>query len=107
MASPTPSCSPVLGNLTQQFSSMVGPDSTPSFDGGWFGYVSKDLRTQLGLPVQGPFSRRYCGNGSLTACRDVAVGRDRGHGHAARGRAGREPEPVARDDAQRISFAPG
>jgi hypothetical protein len=31
--------------------------------------VSKDLRTELGMKVRGPFSRRYCGNGSLAACR--------------------------------------
>ena len=36
---------------------------------GWYGYVYKDLRSELGLPVEGSFSREYCGNGSLEACR--------------------------------------
>jgi hypothetical protein len=40
-----------------------------SFGSGWYGYVSKDLRTELGLKVRGRFSRGYCGNGSLRACR--------------------------------------
>jgi acyl-homoserine lactone acylase PvdQ len=32
-------------------------------------YVDKDLRTLLHDPVQGPYNLRYCGLGSLTACR--------------------------------------
>jgi hypothetical protein len=32
-------------------------------------YVDKDLRTLLGDPVRGRFHLRYCGNGSLPACR--------------------------------------
>jgi hypothetical protein len=36
---------------------------------GWYGYLQKDLRSLLGLPVNGAYSRRYCGNGSLSACR--------------------------------------
>ncbi len=66
---------PVLGTeLTNEFASMNTPDNAPSsigsaYDTGWYGYVYKDLRTELGLPVQGPYSRRYCGGGSLPACR--------------------------------------
>ena len=40
-----------------------------SFVSAWYGYVDKDLRSELGEPVQGPYSRQYCGAGSLTACR--------------------------------------
>jgi acyl-homoserine lactone acylase PvdQ len=36
---------------------------------GWYGYLQKDLRSLLGRPVTGAYSRRYCGNGSLSACR--------------------------------------
>ncbi|MGH8971172.1 MAG: penicillin acylase family protein, partial [Actinomycetes bacterium] len=36
----------------------------------WYGYVSKDLRQALGQPVESPYSRTYCGGGSLAACRD-------------------------------------
>ncbi len=65
---------PVLGNLTSEFESIEGTDNPPnsagsSFDGGWEGYVYKDLRDELGLPVAQPYSRDYCGDGSLTACR--------------------------------------
>jgi acyl-homoserine lactone acylase PvdQ len=34
----------------------------------WYGYVNKDLRQILGDPVQGRYSRTYCGGGSLAAC---------------------------------------
>ncbi len=66
---------PVLGTeLTSEFASIASPDDAPSstgssYDNGWYGYVNKDLKTELGYPVQGAFSRRYCGNGNLRACR--------------------------------------
>jgi len=40
-----------------------------SFESAWYGYVDKDLRSELGLPVKGAFSRRYCGGGNLSGCR--------------------------------------
>ncbi len=61
--------SPVLGPLTDTLARMITPSATPSFDPGWYGYVFKDLRTELGMKVRGPFSRRYCGNGNLKTCR--------------------------------------
>ncbi len=65
---------PVLGSLTSELESLEGTDNPPnsggsSFDGGWYGYVYKDLRSELGQPVAQPYSRHYCGNGSLEACR--------------------------------------
>jgi acyl-homoserine lactone acylase PvdQ len=65
---------PVLGTQLGEFKSINSPDDAPSptgssFDGGWYGYVYKDLRTELGLPVAEPYSREYCGGGSLAACR--------------------------------------
>jgi acyl-homoserine lactone acylase PvdQ len=65
---------PVLGELIPEFESLSPTDNPPnsggsSFGGGWYGYVYKDLRTELGEPVQGPYSREYCGNGNLEACR--------------------------------------
>lgn len=65
---------PVLGELLAEFESISAPDNPPnpagsSFGSGWYSYVYKDLRTQLGYPVMQPYSRRYCGNGSLPACR--------------------------------------
>ncbi|HVM27948.1 MAG TPA: penicillin acylase family protein [Mycobacteriales bacterium] len=35
----------------------------------WYGYLSKELRTVLGRPVTGPFSRSYCGD--LATCREA------------------------------------
>jgi acyl-homoserine lactone acylase PvdQ len=66
---------PELGpELLKELASISAPDNPPSprgsaYGSGWYGYVYKDLRTELGLPVEGEFSRRYCGNGSLKACR--------------------------------------
>ena len=41
-----------------------------SFNGvAWYGYVSKDTRQLLGKPVQGRYSRGYCGAGVLATCR--------------------------------------
>jgi acyl-homoserine lactone acylase PvdQ len=44
-----------------------------SFISGWYGYVNKDLRTILGDPVRGKFSRVYCGGGSVAKCRAALV----------------------------------
>jgi len=65
---------PVLGELTPEFESIAGTDDAPSstgssFDSGWYGYVYKDLRSLLGQSVAQPYSRQYCGSGSLEACR--------------------------------------
>ena len=65
--------SPVLGELLGEFASLSPPDNPPnsggsSFGGGWYGYVSKDLRSELGQHVEGSYSREYCGNGNLEAC---------------------------------------
>ena len=101
---------PVLGPLTDYSRVQRIPDErTPSFDPGWYGYVSKDLRTELGMKVRGPYSRRYCGNGSLKACRNVAVGGDPGGGEQAHGHPGlRTRISGTRAPPQdRISFIPG
>ena len=100
--------SPVLGPLTDTLAHLIPTSSTPSFDPGWFGYVSKDLRTELGMKVRGPYSRRYCGNGSLTACRAslwAAIG-----AAAAKLASTEGPNPAAwysSATAERISFTPG
>ena len=68
--------SPVLGPLLPKLAALHGRsnDAGPggsAFISGWYGYVDKDLRTLLGQPVRGPFSRRYCGAGVLEACRQA------------------------------------
>ena len=43
-----------------------------AYQGSWYGYVSKDLRQTLGDPVEGRYSRAYCGTaerGAATALR--------------------------------------
>jgi acyl-homoserine lactone acylase PvdQ len=66
---------PVLGpELLTELASLNPPENAPgssgsAYDEGWYGYVNKDLKTVLGYPVQGRYSRRYCGEGSLAACR--------------------------------------
>jgi hypothetical protein len=37
----------------------------------WYGYVNKDLRQVQGKAVKSPYSRTYCGAGSLKRCRAV------------------------------------
>jgi hypothetical protein len=44
-----------------------------SFQYGWWGYVSKDLRSVLGQPVTNPLPQTYCGEGSLAACRSMLL----------------------------------
>jgi len=69
-------------------------------------YVDKDLRTLLGDPVRGPFQLRYCGNGSLDACRSSlwAVVQQVASQLAAQ----QGPDPTAWRSAARLAgFTPG
>jgi acyl-homoserine lactone acylase PvdQ len=65
---------PVLGSLADRLAQLhpvddaAGPGGSSYIDG-WYSTIDKDLRALLGRPVRGPFSRRYCGNGDLAACR--------------------------------------
>jgi acyl-homoserine lactone acylase PvdQ len=68
--------SPILGPLTDRLAALIGRSDDAGREGssyvsGWYGYVDKDLRTLLGRPVRGAFSRRYCGAGVLAACRNA------------------------------------
>jgi acyl-homoserine lactone acylase PvdQ len=92
---------PVFGALTGDLDNIrgLGGDAGAS-------YVDKDLRTLLHDPVQGKFNLRYCGNGSLGACRislwnvvdQVAASLAASQG----------PDPSAwRSDARRTGFTPG
>jgi hypothetical protein len=45
-----------------------------SYQDGWYGYASKDLRTLLGRKVKGRYSQVYCGRGSLRRCRNALAG---------------------------------
>lgn len=88
---------PVFGDLTGELS-LGGLDGES--------YVDKDLRTLLRDPVRGRFNLRYCGNGSLDACRASlwAVV----EGVAADLAAQLGPDPSAwRSTASRTGFTPG
>ncbi len=65
--------SDTLGSLVDAL--PAGLDDHPSQHTGsawngvaWYGYVHKDLRQALGRPVDGPYSRTYCGAGVLAVC---------------------------------------
>jgi acyl-homoserine lactone acylase PvdQ len=66
------------GSLYEAVHAMLKIHDAPgplgsAFQDGWYGYVDKDLRTILGEPVKGRFSRVYCGHGSLSKCRQALV----------------------------------
>ena len=44
-----------------------------AFDTSSYGYVEKDLRDLLGVSVQGPYSRVYCGGGDVSSCRTALL----------------------------------
>jgi len=102
---------PVLGELLPEFESIEAPDNPPnsggsSFDGGWYGYVYKDLRSELGLPVAQPYSRHYCGDGSLEACRASLWAVIQKAVEQLSASQGSEPE-AWRAEEVRIDFPPG
>jgi acyl-homoserine lactone acylase PvdQ len=98
---------PVLGSLTDRVAELE-PRFSISMSGAWINYVQKDLSALLGRPGPSPFSRRYCGNGDLAACRAslwAALTAAEDELAAAQG-----ADPAAwRADAtkERIVFAPG
>lgn len=54
-------------------SNEAQPHKGSSFQFGWWGYVSKDLRAVLGQSVTDPLPVTYCGGGSLSACRGALL----------------------------------
>ncbi|MDX3754599.1 MULTISPECIES: penicillin acylase family protein [Streptomyces] len=51
----------------------TGAHAGSSFQYGWWSYVDKDIRAVLGESVQGGLSQKYCGGGTLSACRDTLI----------------------------------
>ncbi|MGW0762710.1 penicillin acylase family protein [Streptomyces sp. NPDC002814] len=51
----------------------TGAHAGSAFQYGWWSYVDKDIRAVLGESVQGPLAKKYCGGGSLSACRDTLI----------------------------------
>ena len=63
----------VPGSVAVSSDNMAQTHKGSSFQFGWWGYVSKDLRSVLGQSVQDPLPVEYCGGGSLSACRTVLL----------------------------------
>jgi hypothetical protein len=92
---------PVFGDRLDSLDSMRGLNGLSGES-----YVDKDLRTLLHQPVKGAFRLRYCGNGSLDACRASlwAVVQQ----VATQLAASQGPDPSAwRSTARRTGFTPG
>ena len=93
---------PVFGDLVDDLNEVRALDGTSGQS-----YVDKDLRTLLRRPVRGRFNLRYCGRGSLRACRASLW---RAIGQAADGLAAlfANPDPPGwRKPAARTNFVPG
>ena len=60
-----------LEGMLETGSYTGGSPTEPSFDDGWWGYVSKDLRDVFGPTPKAPWSRDYCGGGSKAKCKQV------------------------------------
>ena len=102
--------SPVLGPNLERFRQIRGRDNDPpaGFDGGWYGYIDKDLRTMLGKPVVGPLSRRYCGGGDVNACSaSLWAALQRAAAKLASEQGGDPNAWRADANAERIKFVPG
>jgi acyl-homoserine lactone acylase PvdQ len=108
---------PVLGDLAAP-SGLLGQlmtrDDSPrtsngsAYGGGWYGYVDKDLRSLLGEPVRGAYSRRYCGNGDLAACRASLWAVIQSSADALAASQGTDPNAWRADaTGERITFVPG
>jgi acyl-homoserine lactone acylase PvdQ len=56
-----------LATVQRRFDSPNRTTSNGQYSG-WFHYMAKDFSTELGRRVKQPYSRRYCGNGSVKKC---------------------------------------
>jgi acyl-homoserine lactone acylase PvdQ len=72
---------PVLGTRAMdKLTAVLALDNPPNnhgdhlgsaYQGSWYGFVRKDLRTVLGRRVRGRYAREYCGRGRPARCRRV------------------------------------
>jgi acyl-homoserine lactone acylase PvdQ len=108
---------PALGDLAAPgglLEQLMTRDDSPrtsngsAYNGGWYGYVDKDLRSLLGEPVRGAYSRRYCGNGDLSACRASLWAVIQSSADALAAGQGSDPSAWRADaTGERITFVPG
>jgi acyl-homoserine lactone acylase PvdQ len=93
---------PVFGDLTDDLSDVRGLNGQSGHS-----YVDKDLRRLLGRSVRGPFNLRYCGNGSLAACRASLWAAIDQAAAALAAEFGSDDPATWRGEASRTGFQPG
>jgi penicillin amidase len=93
---------PVFGDLLGDLSSVRGLGG-----GTGLSYVDKDLRTLLRKHVRGRFHLRYCGNGSLSACRTSLWAVVHQAADALAAQFGNQDPTTWRKTAGRTGFVPG
>jgi acyl-homoserine lactone acylase PvdQ len=108
---------PVLGDLTDQLATFdridrnapdINAGANSNYGRGWYTYVQKDLRSLMGEPVKGPFSRRYCGAGDIAACRASIWQAVNDAADELAAAQGTDPNAWRADaNAERIVFQPG
>ena len=106
---------PVLGPVLAKLTAINPLDDPPnSTEGTYFSgpvsyaFVSKDLRTDLGQKVRGPFSRRYCGAGNVARCRASLWAAIQAAVETLAARQGNDPAAWrASGAAERLIFIPG
>jgi acyl-homoserine lactone acylase PvdQ len=100
-----------LGPQLKELKALEGDDNFTGsgFTGGGINYIDKDLRTLLGTKFKDPFSKGFCGSGSLAACRTAVWAALDAAGTAIAARQGTESPGLWKSDAnaERIKFAPG
>jgi acyl-homoserine lactone acylase PvdQ len=104
---------PVLGPQLAGLAGLVSRDNRAnsqgsSYGSGWYGYVDKDLRALAGQPVAEAFKTRFCGAGSLSACRASLWRALQDAGDALAAASGSDDPAQWRASAtgERISFLP-
>jgi acyl-homoserine lactone acylase PvdQ len=63
---------PVIDAVPLGFNSGANPGGS-AYASGWYGYIQKDLRGVIAGGPVAPWSRLYCGDGNLAACRSAVI----------------------------------
>jgi Penicillin amidase len=102
-----PQLGPQLDELNSLFSRFDQPPGGQY--SGWYQYFDRDIRRLTGLPVAQPLANRYCGGGSLAACRSDVWQAIAAAGAALTTAQGTSNPTLWRADAnaERIKFVPG
>ncbi|MGZ8667067.1 MAG: penicillin acylase family protein, partial [Solirubrobacterales bacterium] len=102
-----PKLGPQLDELNTLFSRFDQPPAGQY--SGWYQYFVRDVKRLLGDSVPQPFENRYCGKGSLGACRKAIWNAIAAAGAQLSTTYGTTSPSAWRADAtaERISFAPG